>query len=289
MMKVQLKGSLALLLGTVIWGSTFVAQSVAMDRIGPFTFLALRCVLAVIFLALAVLAFEPKNFLAGWRNARLWKAGIPCGTALFIASALQQVSLVDTDAGKAGFLTAMYLVLVPVLGLFLGRKPPKTTIFSVLLATIGLYLLSCVGVTSIRPGDLLLIGCALAFAVQITLIDRFAGDLNGLRLNCVQCLTCAVLSGVMTLLFEEPKAADVLSCWLPLGYAGVLSMGIAYTLQIVGQRHLEPTTATLIMSLESVFAALFGWLLLKETMSSYEILGCILIFAAVLLSQFRKE
>lgn len=284
-----MKGSLALLLGTVIWGSTFVAQSVAMDHIGPFTFQAARCLLAVIFLALALLVSSPKTFLARWRDPRLWKAGILCGTALFVASGLQQVGLVDTDAGKAGFLTAMYIVLVPVLGLFLKRKPPKTTLFSVILAVVGLYLLSCAGVTSIHPGDLLLIGCALAFAVQITLIDRFAGDLNVLQLNCVQCLTCAVLSGVMMLLFEEPKVPDILSCWLPLVYAGVLSMGVAYTLQIVGQRHLEPTTATLIMSLESVFAALSGRLILKETMTSYELLGCALIFAAVLLSQLPQK
>lgn len=286
-MKKQLRGSFALLAATIIWGSAFVAQSVGMDKIGPFTFQAVRCFLAVIFLCLVNFLSRPKAFLSCWRSKRLWKAGTLCGTVLFVASSLQQVGLIDTDAGKAGFLTTMYIVLVPLLGLFLGRKPPKQTAFSVALAVIGLYLLSYVGASAIAPGDLLLIGCALAFTIQITLIDKFAKDLNGLQLNCVQCFVCAVLSGVMMFFVEEPNAGNILSCWLPLGYAGVLSLGVAYTLQILGQRDLDPTTATLIMSLESVFAALSGFLILRETMTYYEAAGCLLIFAAVVLSQFK--
>ena len=289
-MKKRIQGSLCLLLGTVIWGSAFIAQSVGMDHIGPFTFQAIRCALAVVFLLVTSLLFDLKKYgmfgaLAQWKNPALWKAGLICGAALFVAASLQQVGLVYTDAGKAGFITAMYIVLVPVIGLFLRRKPPKTIVFSVLLAVLGLYLLSCMGVTEINKGDLFLMGCALAFAVQINCIDQLAGDLDGLRLNCIQSLVVAVLSVPFMALTETVVVADILACWWPLCFAGIFSMGVAYTLQIVGQKDLEPTTASLIMSLESVFAALGGWLLLHETMTGWEMVGCCLVFAGVILSQ----
>ena len=292
-MKKQLRGSLALLCGTIIWGSAFIAQKTGMDHIGPFTFQAIRCLLAVVFLFLLTLAFDCKigirKSLAKWKNRRLWFAGGICGCALFIAASLQQVGLVDTDSGKAGFLTAMYIVLVPVLGIFVHRKPGLNAVFSVALALVGLYLLSFMGVTAINVGDLLLIGCALAFAVQILLIDSFAQDLDGLRLNCVQALVVAVLSLPWMLLTEEWSMGSILACWLPLGFAGILSMGVAYSLQIVGQKNLEPTTASLIMSLESVFAALVGWLVLHETMTPRELLGCGLVFSGVIISQLPMK
>jgi drug/metabolite transporter (DMT)-like permease len=179
----------------------------------------------------------------------------------------------------------MYIVLVPVLGLFFRQKPPKSAVFSVILAVIGLYLLSCLGVTQVNIGDMMLMGCALAFAVQITCIDRLAGNLDGLRLNCIQALVVSVLSAPVMFLAESPSMSNILQCWLPLGFAGVLSMGVAYSLQIIGQKHLEPTAASLLMSLESVFAVLGGWLILHETLSTAELIGCILVFAAVILSQ----
>lgn len=293
-MKNQLKGTFALLFATIIWGSAFIAQSVGMDHIGPFTFQAIRCVLAVIFLFPLSYLFEKdkKQFTEKWHNPKLWKTGAICGGALFVAAGLQQVGLVYTSAGKAGFITAMYIVLVPILGLFLKQKPPVSAWISVIIAVIGLYLLSCVGVAEVNIGDLLLLGCALGFAVQITLIDRLAGELDGIRLNCVQSLVCALLSAVFMFATETPDIQNILSCWLPLGYAGILSMGVAYSLQIVGQRDLEPTVASLLMSLESVFAVLFGWLILKETMTVYEFTGCCLVFAAVIISQIpagKKE
>ena len=287
-MKKQLTGIIYLAIAVLIWGSTFVAQSVGMDKVGPFTFQAVRCGLAVVFLLPVIALFELrdlKNYIRKWLNKKLWIAGILCGLALFTAASLQQVSLVDTDAGKAGFLTALYIVLVPVIGFFLGRKLSLTTIVSIVLAVAGLYLLSCVGVTSIRTGDLLLLGCALAFAVQITLIDRLGQDVDGLRLNCIQCFVVTVLSALCMLIMEEPALPDILSCWLPIGYAGVLSMGVAYSLQVLGQQRLEPTAASLIMSLESVVAAVTGWLILKEFMTVFELLGCALVFFAVILSQ----
>lgn len=292
-MKKQLRGSLALLCGTMIWGSAFIAQSVGMDLIGPFTFQAIRCALAVVFLFLLTFVFDWKigfkKSLAKWKNKQLWISGGVCGAALFVAASLQQVGLIYTEPGKAGFLTAMYIVLVPILGIFLHRRPGLNAVFSVVLALVGLYLLSFMGVSSINVGDLLLIGCALAFAVQILLIDSFAQDLDGLRLNCVQALMVAVLSLPWMLLTEELDMGNILACWLPLGFAGILSMGVAYSLQIVGQKNLDPTTASLIMSLESVFAALGGWLILHNTMTPRELLGCALVFAGVILSQLPTE
>ena len=293
-MNKQLRGSLSLLAATVIWGFAFIAQSVGMELIGPFTFQTIRCGLAVVFLLPVSMLLDRGKCSAAesvskWKDPKLWKGGIICGCALFVATSLQQIGLVYTDAGKAGFITAMYIVLVPVLGLFLKQKPPKAAIFSVVLAVIGLYLLSAMGVSEINIGDLCLMGCALAFAVQIICIDRIAPDLDGLRLNCVQALVVSVLSVPFMIFTENIDLGNILACWLPLVYAGVLSMGVAYTLQIVGQKHLEPTTASLIMSLESVIAALCGWLILKETMTGFELLGCGLVFAAVVISQIPEK
>lgn len=291
-MKNKIQGISSLLMATLIWGSAFIAQSVGMDLVGPFTFQSFRCFLAVVFLVPLSLILDKgdlRKFKNKWLDRKLWKGGIICGIALFAAASLQQVGLVYTDAGKAGFITAMYIVLVPILGLFLKQKPPKSAFISVILAVIGLYLLSCLGVSEINKGDLLVLGCALAYAVQITCVDRVAGDLDGLRLNCVQAFVVMVLSIPCMFFTEQVVAENVIACWLPLCYAGVLSMGVAYTLQIVGQKSLEPTTASLIMSLESVVAALCGWLILKETMTSTELAGCGLVFAAVVISQLPEK
>ena len=293
-MNKKLRSSISLLFATLIWGTAFIAQSVGMDLIGPFTFQTIRCGLAILFLIPATLILEigkctPEESVRKWKDPVLWKSGIICGGALFIAQSLQQVGLIYTDAGKAGFITAMYIVLVPILGLFFKQKPPRTAVFSVVLAVIGLYLLSCLGVTQINIGDLFLIGCALAFAVQITCIDRLAGNLDGLRLNCIQAIVVTSLSLPCMLFTETVDVSNILACWLPLCYAGILSMGVAYSLQIIGQKDLEPTTASLIMSMESVVAALAGWLILKETMTGWELLGCGLVFSAVIISQLPEK
>lgn len=285
----KFKGTVALLLATIIWGSAFVAQSVGMDYIGPFTFQAIRCLLAVLFLSAVVYMRHLKSFLRHLFNKDLWKAGILCGSALFAASSLQQIGLVYTDAGKAGFLTAMYIVMVPVIGFFFGRKLSVNAVISVLLAVIGLYLLSFIGVSSINIGDILLLGCAFAFAIQITCIDRLAGGLDALALNCIQCLVCGILSVPFMFLVETPDMARIIDCALPLSYAGILSLGVAYSLQIVGQKHLEPTSASLLMSLESVFAVLAGWAILGQALMIHEFFGCMFIFAAVILSQLPDK
>ncbi len=289
-MKKQLRGSIFLLLATVIWGSAFVSQSIGMDHIGPFTFQAVRCFLAVIGLLPVVLIADRfkcdnKTFFTRWADPALWKAGILCGIPLFLACNLQQIGLVDTDVGKAGFLTAMYIVIVPIIGIFLKKKPTIMIPISVLIAVAGLYCLSCAGATQIEVGDLLMIASALMFAIQITCVDRFAGNLDALRLNTIQALVCSVLSTIIVLFNETPTWTGITACTIPLLHTGFLSMGAAYAFQIIGQKDIEPTAAALIMSLESVFAAIFGVMILHETMTFWETIGCILVFIAVILSQ----
>ena len=291
MKKEQLKGSAQLLFATLIWGCAFVAQSVGMDHLGPMTFQAIRSILAVLALlpVTALMDRSPDSFLPRWKSKGLWKTGILCGLALFAAQSLQQVGLLYTEPGKAGFITAMYIVLVPVLGLFLGKKCGIRVWISVLLAVGGLYLLSCVGVTKVNIGDLLILISAGAFAVQIVLIDVLAQELDGIRLNCIQFMVVTVLSALAAAVTETPTWQGVMDCALPLLYAGVLSSGVAFTLQILGQQHLPPAPASLIMSLESVFAVLAGWVLLHQTLRPIEALGCALVFLAVILSQSKSK
>ena len=293
-MKQQFKGIAAILIATIIWGSAFVAQSVGMDHIGPFTFQTTRSFLAIIAL-IPIIAVTDRfkkdgsTFLKRWKSKKLWQTGLLCGFPLFLACNLQQVALVDTDAGKSGFLTAMYIVFVPIIGLFLRKKASRWIPLSVVMAAAGLYCLSCAGVTRIHIGDLLLLGCALMFAIQIVIVDLRADSLDSLRLNLIQLLVNAILSFIVMLFTEKPSLQSVTAAWLPLCYAGILSMGIAYSLQIVGQKFLRPTPASLIMSLESVFAVVFGCLILNETLTVWETVGCILVFIAVILSQIPDK
>lgn len=291
-MKKKLFSSAALLLGTVIWGAAFIAQAQGMELLGPFTFQAARCAVAMLALLPGIALFDGthrKEGLQKWANPVLWKAGLPCGIALFTASSLQQVALLYTNAGKAGFITAMYIVIVPLIGLFFGEKSSFRLFFAVSLAVVGLYMLSCAGVQEINKGDLLLMLCAVAFAVQIRLVDRFSAQVDPLRLNAVQAMVCGVLSAIAMLLFETPKMAHILQSWQSICFAGILSMGLAYSLQIIGQRELNATVASMIMSLESVFAALFGWLILNQSLSGIELVGCLLVFVGVIISQLPAK
>ncbi len=283
-------GILMLLLAAVIWGSAFVAQSLGMEHIGPFTFQAVRSLLGAAALA-------PVIFLSG-RLARkkgetpspeqrrlLRKGGLLCGLALFVAVNLQQFGLRETTAGKAGFLTALYILIVPVYGLFLGHRPKPALFVSVLVAAAGLYLLSVTERFTVQTGDLLLILCAFAFAAQIMLVDHFGVRVNGVKLCAAQFLVCGVLSGFAMLLFEQPATGPILAAAGPLLYAGVLSSGVAYTLQILAQRTTPPAVASLLMSLESVFAVIAGMLVLGEQPTLREYAGSGLMFAAILLAQ----
>ena len=289
-MKKNLLGSISLLLATVIWGSAFVAQSVGMDHVGPYTFQAIRCAMAAIGLVPVIAIFDAgkndgKSFISRFADKKLWTAGVLAGIPLCFAANLQQIGILYTDAGKSAFLTAMYIIFVPLIGIFLKRRPSPMIPVCVLLAAIGLYFLSCAGVSGINIGDICLLLCALAFAVQITVIDRFAQIVDPLRLYCIQAAVCAAGSALVMLFTETPTLDGIAGSWWPMCYAGFLSMGVAYSLQIIGQKHLDPAPASLIMSLESVFAALSGWLFLQETMTFEESVGCILVFLAVILSQ----
>lgn len=295
-MKTKLRSNLAILIATILWGSTFVAQSIGMDHIGPFTFQAARCFLGGLVL-LPIIAVtdsftnrgDGKSFFSRWCDRRLWRAGLFCGIPLFIATNLQQIGLVDTDAGKSAFLTAMYIVFVPVIGMFFGQKASKWVPVSVALGVAGLYCLSCVGVTSIATSDLLLLGCAVAFAIQILAVDKYANQVDCLRLNCINAFLCAVLSALVMLITEEPTWNAIRVCFGSIAYAGILSMGIAYSLQNIGQKNLDSATASLLMSTESVFAVLAGWIVLNERLNLWEGIGCVLVFVAVILSQLPDK
>ena len=291
MKKEQIKGSAMLLFATLIWGSAFVAQSVGMDHLGPMSLQAVRSLLAVA--AMAVLVFcadrDKARYFVQWKNKNLWKTGLLCGLALFAAQSLQQMGLQYTEPGKAGFITAMYIVLVPVFGLFLGRRCGWQIWLSVALAVAGLYLLSCVGVARINLGDVMILISAGAFAVQILLIDYLAQELDGLRLNGIQFFVVMVLSSLAAALTETATWQGVIDCAVPLLYTGILSSGVAFSLQILGQQHLPPEPASLIMSLESVFAVLAGWVILGQTLRPIEALGCCLVFAGVILCQIKAK
>ena len=294
-MNTQTKNSLLLMLCAFIWGTAFVAQS-AGSGMGAYSFLAGRSWMAVLVLAPTVAAFDALHHRQGQPDGRprtaaerkkLLEAGLICGTFLFTASAAQQIGItLDPSTAKAGFLTAMYVVLVPVFGLFLGRRGSARLWISMIIAVLGLYLL-CMknGFGGIRSSDLILLLCAVLFSFQIMCVDHFAPQVDGVRLSFVQFFVVAVESTVAALLFEQTTVADFTANALPILYCGVLSSGVAYTLQILGQRDLNPAIASLIMCLESVFSALGGWLLLHQSLSLREGAGCALIFAAVVLAQ----
>ena len=292
-MKNKLLGIIILLFTTIIWGSAFVSQSVAMEHMGPFSFQAIRCAIAAIGLLPVVaisdkLQTTPISYWNGWKNKKLWIAGILCGIPLFIACNLQQLGLAeDTDPGKSGFLTAMYVVIVPIIGLFRKKKMSIMIPISVTLAVIGLYCLSCMGATTISIGDLLTLGCALMFAIQITFIDIFAASMDPFRLNTIQALVCTVLSGSIAIFTETVSWQDIGSSIIPLIHTGFFSMGLGYAMQIIGQKKTDPTLASLIMSLESVFAVIFGWIFCSDKLTVSESIGCILVFSAVIVSQIE--
>lgn len=280
-----------LVCAAMIWGSAFVAQSVGMEYVGPFTFQAVRSLLGGLAL-LPVIALlggkAPAEPSPGTRKD-LWTAGLVCGLCLFVASSLQQMGLLYTSAGKSGFITALYVVLVPCAGLLLGKHAPLTVWAGALLAATALYLLCVKDGFSVGRGELLTLGCALCFTCHIMVIDHFSGRVDGVKLSCIQFFVCAGLAFVVTFLFEKPSLAAVLRCWLPICYAGVLSCGVGYTFQILGQRDTNPTVASLLMSLESVFAVIFGAILLHERLMGQEYAGCVLMFAAIVLAQLPQK
>lgn len=293
----ELKGTLLLMLTALIWGCAFVAQSVSMDYIGPFTFQCVRsflgsAVLVPVFLLLDAGKKRSGTYVATTKesNKTLWTGGILCGIIMTVAANLQQAGLQYTSAGKAGFITALYILIVPILGLFLKKKVSPKLWGCIAIAVVGLYLLSVTeGFSSINRGDLYVMLCAVAFAFHIMAVDHYAPLVDGVRLSCIQFLICGILSGVLMFLFETPDMQGLLKAAVPILYAGIMSSGVAYTLQIVGQKYTKPTIASLLMSLESVFALLAGIVVLKEIPSPRETAGCIFMFAAIILAQIPEK
>ena len=290
----QFRGALLLTLTALIWGTAFVAQSLGMDHLGPFTFNGVRNFIAALALLPVILFLRRRERPAETDNPvksrrTLWIGGVLCGTALAVASSLQQIGIQYTTAGKAGFLTALYIVVVPLLGLFFKKRVGLNIWISVGIAAVGTYLLSIKENFTIGTGDLFVILCAVAFSVHILLIDHFSPLVSGVELSCVQFLTCGVLCTAAAFITEQPNWNDIVLSLGPILYTGLMSSGVGYTLQIIGQKDTPPAVASLIMSLESVFAALSGWLILGESMTPKEAVGCVLVFAAVILAQWRQR
>lgn len=290
-MKQQIKSSLILLLTATIWGVAFVAQSVGMEYIGPFTFNAIRCVLGGLVLIPVILVLKKKKETGAENQEKedkktLWAGGIACGVILCIASNLQQFGIMEASVGKSGFFTALYIVMIPVIGIFIGKRPGIKLWFCVVLAVVGMYLL-CMkdGSFTIERADIMLLLCALAFSFHILVVDYFSPKVDGVKMSCIQFFVCGVLSAVGMLFTETPDISNIQAAWLPLLYAGLLSCGVGYTLQIVGQKGINPVIASLIMSLESVISALAGWVILGQVLSPKEILGCVLMFVAIIITQ----
>ena len=296
------------MLTSFIWGSAFVAQSSGMDYVGPYTYNMARNVLAFLFLIPVIYVIGKKKGVtdnadsgtgideaasreANWKTILLpdrttLVGGIYCGLIMAVASSMQQIGITMTTAGKAGFITALYIILVPLMGVFIGKKIPRIIWFCVVLAMAGFYLLCVKEGFSISKGDILVLFCSVGFSVHIMTIDYFTSKgVDGVKMACIQFAVAAIVMTPVMFALETPSVNGLLSAWMTIAYAGILSSGVGFTLQIVAQKDTDPTTATLIMSLESVFAAVSGCLFLNEVLLPKEILGCILVFVAVILAQ----
>ena len=295
---VPVRNSLLLLLTATIWGIAFVAQSVSMDYIGGFTFNSIRSLIgSLTLLPVILLLSKPKSAEEKNRSQTsssqktLITGGICCGILLCLASNFQQFGIKYTTVGKAGFITACYIIIVPVIGIFLRKKCSPFIWIAVILSLCGLYLLCLTPGEgfAIGKGELLVLICAFLFSIHILVIDHFSPLVDGVKMSCIQFFVCGILSGIPALLLEKPDLTDILAAKVPVLYAGIMSCGVAYTLQIVGQKNMNPTVASLILSLESCISVIAGWLILGQSLSSREIGGCILMFGAIILAQLPQK
>ncbi len=289
----KLKNGLMLALTAFIWGTAFVAQSVGMDYLGPFTFNGVRSVIGGIALLPCIALLRKVNGqpAASSDGRMMFMGGVLCGLLLFVASSLQQIGIQYTTAGKAGFVTACYIIIVPVLGIFLKKRIGLPVWAAVALSITGLYFLCITEGFSVGKGDTIIFLCAVVFAVHILVIDYFSPRVDGVKMSCIQFFVCGIASLPFMFALEEPTIKGMVEGYGPLLYAGVMSCGVAYTLQIVGQKNVNPAIASLILSLESCFSVLAGWIILGERLSAREIFGCILMFGAIILAQMpgREE
>ena len=292
MKDINIKNSLLLILAALIWGVAFVPQKAGGDAIGSFTFNAIRSFLGGLILIPVIFLLNRKNTDTEKSSdfKGLLIGGICCGIMLFLGSSFQQLGLnMKADAGKAGFITALYMVIVPLFGLFIGKKLTPLVAASVIIAVIGMYFLCINDSMAMNTGEILVLICAPCFALHILVIDHFVKKYDGVKLSCIQFFTCGALSLIPMFLTETPDLNAICSAWIPLFYTGFLSSGVAYTLQIVGQKNMNPTVASILLSLESVFAVLAGMILLQESMSYREIIGCVLMFIAIILTQLPQK
>lgn len=296
-MSKKMQSNILLLLTAIIWGSAFVAQKSGMDYIEPFTFNGIRTFIGGLVLIPVVLFMEkrkPAEEISEEEKKKENKAlligGICCGMALFAAGSLQQFGVSYTTAGKAGFITTLYVVFVPIISVILRKKVRPIMWVCVAMGAVGLYLLCMTDASfKLTYGDTLVLLCAVAFAVHILTVDHFSPKMDGIKLSCIQFLTAGLVGIICMFIFETPDIGAILDCAVPLLYAGVLSCGLGFTFQVVAQQYAEPTVASLLMSLESVFAVVFGALLLHEVMSLRELSGCLIIFIAVIISQLPEK
>ena len=290
-MTLKTRHTIFLFITAFIWGTAFVAQSVGLDFLPPMAFNGIRTLLGGLVLLPFIWLMERRKPAADRRpilplnDKLLLKAGVICGLLLGVAGNLQQFSLLHISAGKCGFITAFYIILVPIYGIFLKRRCPAVTWLGVVIALVGLYLLCIKESFTLGKGDPLAFACAAVFAGHIMVIDRYSPLVDGVRMSCIQFFVAGGLSLLAALFFEDIQWSYVLQAWQPLLYAGALSCGVAYTLQVVGQNGVEPTVASLILSLESVFSVLAGWIVLHDAMTGRELTGCLLMFFAIILVQ----
>lgn len=294
------RSSLFLLGAAILWGIAFVAQEKGLDFVEPFTFTTVRCLIGGFSLLVFSSIFHgvkqkkhPSEQTKAEKKQSIKKlavAGVVCGSVMAVATNVQQVGLLYTTAGKSGFITSCYIVFVPVIGLFFRRKCPLFAWVAVVCAVFGLYLL-CLGngFGNVNKGDIIELGCSVMFALHILCVDAFGKNNDGIRLACAQCFVCAFLSAIPMFIFEHPDIHNILNAYLPLLYCGVISSGIAYMFQILGQRDANPAAASMIMSLESVVSVLAAFVLLNQRLSIREIIGCAVIFAAVILAQIPQK
>ena len=290
MNKSNIKGNVILVITALIWGTAFVAQSVGMDYVGPFTFITARYIVGGVFLIPCIYLLDKMNRKPVKKSSKddkkiLLTGGFLCGTALFTASCFQQIGIQYTTVGKSGFITSLYIVIVPILGILFKKKVPVKVWISVVISLVGLYLLCMKEGFSISKGDFLILICAFCFSIHILIIDKYSSIVDGVRMSCIQFFVAGFLGVILMFLFENPSITDILSAYNPILYAGIMSSGVAYTLQIMGQKYTTPVLATLIMSLESVFAVISGWIILGEVLSFKEFIGCCLVFIAIILAQ----
>ena len=286
------KNAIILFLTAFIWGTAFVAQSVGMDYLEPFTFNGIRSFIGAIALlpCIAILnKVNPTAKDAAGTKKDLIIGGVCCGVLLFAASSLQQVGIQYTSAGKAGFITAFYIVLVPVMGIFVKKKTGWKVWLAVVMAIVGLYFLCIKEGFSIGKGDIYIFLCAIVFSLHILVIDHFSPKVDGVKMSCIQFFVVGILSLPLMFTLETPQMGNVVASWAPILYAGVMSCGVAYTLQIIGQKNVNPTIASLILSLESCISVLAGWAILGEKLAAREFFGCALMLVAIVLAQLPDK